>query len=213
MSLNIQKFFINVIVPYLTIVALLNHSHYAIAEVSTTNSTTQIEATSLPSPLPSPITTSFPCFYAEEELCLQPNETNSCRECAPHPTRPNSLVCCNVTDIEKSISCVQNMDDSSVWQNLHMRNVTVDELDISNKFWKRLESLVITDGHINKITKEFSKFSSPKCINISNNNLLVINQRAFKDLTPLQLIDLSHNKLSTIPNLNSIQGNLSIDIR
>lgn len=162
------------------------------------------EDTSVP-----PLPTTSSCFYAEENLCLLPFDVNGCRECMQHPTQLDSLICCNVTDIEKSISCAPKVE----WTNIHMRNVSVDELDISDKFWKRLTSLVITDGHINKITKEFPKFSSPKCINVSNNNLMVINQRAFKDLTPLQVLDLSHNNLSTIPNLNSIQGNLSIDIR
>lgn len=155
------------------------------------------------------------CFYAEPELCYLPNDNDSCKECIPHPIVPNSLVCCNVTDIEKSISCVQNpsSDNSSYWTNIHIRNATLDELDISYKFWKRMESFSITDGHVKRIIKEFPKFSSPKCINISNNNLLVIQPRAFKDLTPLQYLDISYNNLSLMPNLNSIQTNLSVDVR
>lgn len=156
------------------------------------------------------------CFYADHSLCTLPRENESCKECIPHPTIANSLVCCNVTDIEKSISCVPNpssSDNSSYWVNLHIRNATLDELDISHKFWKRLDSLVVTDGHIERITKEFTKFSSPHCINVSNNNLLMIHQRAFKELTRLQMLDISYNNLSTIPNLNSIPPNLTLDIR
>lgn len=168
------------------------------------------------------------CFYADIDLCLQPSHhrdnadtsTSTCTECFPHPTVPNSLVCCNVTDIEKSIACVPNpttMDNSTVnqhhWVNVHIYNATVDELDFSLKHWKRLDSLVVTDGHINRIVKEFTKFSSPQCINISNNNLLVIHPRAFRDLVQLQVLDISHNNLSTMPNLNSIPTNLSLYIR
>lgn len=158
------------------------------------------------------------CFYATEELCSVPRENDSCNECIPHPTVPNSLVCCNITDIEKSISCVpypSSMDNSSdsYWINLHIRNATIDELDIPHKYWKRLDSLVITDGHINRITKEFPKFSSVQCINISNNHIVNINSRAFKDLVRLQVLDISKNNLSSMPTLNSIPTNLSLDIR
>lgn len=158
------------------------------------------------------------CFYATEDLCSIPRENDSCNECIPHPTISNSLVCCNVTDIEKSISCVpypSTMDNSSdsYWVNLHIRNATIDELDIPAKYLKKLDSLVITDGHINRITKEFSKFSSIQCINISNNHLVNINLRAFKDLVRLQVLDISNNNLSSMPTLNSIPTNLSLDIR
>ncbi|XP_037028171.1 protein halfway isoform X1 [Bradysia coprophila] len=158
------------------------------------------------------------CFYATEDLCSLPRENESCNECIPHPTVPNSLVCCNVTDIEKSISCVPypaSADNSSdsYWINLHIRNATIDELDIPHKYWKRLDSLVITDGHINRITKEMPKFSSVQCINISNNHLVNINLRAFKDLVRLQMLDISKNNLSSMPSLNSIPTNLSLDIR
>lgn len=152
------------------------------------------------------------CFYADNSICLLPRENESCNECIPHPTIANSLVCCNVTDIEKSISCVPNTS-SSDWSNIHIRNATVDELDISHRFWKRLNSLVITDGHIDRIAKEFTKFSSPHCINISNNNISFIHQRAFKELTHLQMLDISYNNLSTMPNLNSIPPNLTLNIK
>lgn len=152
------------------------------------------------------------CFYADPELCAEPRpETAACRECFAHPTEPNTLVCCNVTgDIQSAIACVphpaQPADNSShYWINLHVHNATVDELDFSQKYWKRLDSLVVTDGHVRRIVKEFSKFSSPKCINVSNNELQVIHSRAFKELTRLQVLDLSHNNLSSMPNVNSLQ--------
>lgn len=123
-------------------------------------------------------------------------------------------VCCNVTDLEKSISCVENVingENKTVWTNIHVRNATIDELDISLKLWKLLDSLAITDGQVNRIVREFPKFSQPKCLNMSNNNLHTIPTRALKDLTRLQILDLSHNNLSTVPNLNNL--NLALDVR
>lgn len=153
------------------------------------------------------------CFYAEPEICQQFNDSEPCKECMPHPVYSNSLVCCNVTDLERAISCVENVngDNKTVWTNIHIRNASLDELDISLKMWKLLDSLAITDGKINKIVKEFPKFSQPKCLNVSNNNLSSIPMRALKDLTRLQVLDLSQNNLTTIPSLNNL--NIALDIR
>lgn len=186
-----------------------------VPSIVTSSSPASVVATSTPSQTvdQQPNTT---CFYADPELCAQPIDNESgCKECMAHPTIANSLVCCNVTDIEKSISCIQNptSNESSHWTQIHIYNATLEELDISHKLWKRLDSFAITDGQVKRITKEFPKFSSPKCVNISNNNILSITPRAFKDLTRLQVLDISNNNLTTMPNLNSIQTNLTLDIR
>lgn len=127
---------------------------------------------------------------------------------------PIYQVCCNVTDLEKSISCVENVangENKTVWTNIHVRNATIDELDISLKLWKLLDSLAVTDGSVNRIVREFPKFSQPKCLNMSNNNLHTIPTRALKDLTRLQTLDLSYNNLTTVPSLNNL--NLALDVR
>lgn len=205
-------------VPYIMVLLLfIGHLlHYSVARIPDEPAMTNIMMTT-----PLQVSTIAPidtgqgnvCFYAEEDLCLQTRENEICRECMPHPTVPNSLVCCNVTDIERAISCVQNLspDNSTYWSNVHIRNATLEELDISQKFLKRLTSLTVTDGQINRVVNEFSKFSTPKCVNISNNNISVINARAFKELR-LQMLDLSYNNLSMIPNLNSAT-NLTLDIQ
>lgn len=183
--------------------------------IVTSSSPASVVTTSPPPPVADQRQNST-CFYAEASLCAQPFGNDSgCKECMAHPTIANSLICCNVTDIERSISCVQNPspDDSSYWTQIHIRNATLEELDISHKFWKRLDSFAITDGQVKRIVKEFPKFSSPKCVNVSGNSMLTITPRAFKDLTRLQVLDISNNNLSTMPNLNSIQTNLTLDIR
>lgn len=156
------------------------------------------------------------CFNAEPELCNEFNENEPCKECMQHPKYSTSLVCCNITDFEKSLACIQNSsgDNGTNWTNIHIRNATIDELDISHKFWKRLESIAITDGQVKRIVKEFPKFSSPKCLNMSNNNLVNVPLRALKELTRLQVLDLSHNNLSMVPSLNmNTHSNIALDVR
>lgn len=160
------------------------------------------------------------CFYANRMLCL--NKLNStvdrlydekC-ECFPHPTIPKSLICCNITDITKVTSCIADkIINETSWTNVHIYNATFTELNVSDKFWKLLDSLIITDGTIKNITSDFKKFSLLKCLNVSNNNLIDINERAFKELTHLGMLDISHNNLSVMPRITHHQNNLFIDIR
>lgn len=159
-----------------------------------------------------------PCLYAEEELCVALAATLDPQapcQCQPHPSIANFLVCCNVTDISRIVSCTSNPSkdtNATLWQNIHVRNATFNELDVSHNAWKLLRSLSITDGNIKKITNEFTKFSMPKCLNVSNNNLTEIYPRAFTNLTQLQVLDISFNNLSRIPNL-SVQTNLTVNIK
>jgi Leucine rich repeat len=175
------------------------------------------------------------CFHADPELCvLSVNATRTCvsyctfsftmmlsvqllncpQECIPHPSAVASLVCCNVTDIEKAMACAPIVTDStntSHWQHIHIYNATLDMLDISKNHFKRLQSLAITDGLIKGIVNEFTRFSEPRCLNFSNNNLSEINVRAFTHLVQLQVLDISTNNLSTIPNISG--RNMTLDIR
>lgn len=162
------------------------------------------------------------CFYAEPELCLYPpprTETsfNAPCECFQHPNFPRSLVCCNITDINQVVSCPPSPtnDNSKSWVNVHIRNATLDEFDVSHKFWRILDSLVVTDGSIKKLNREFLRFTPITCLNISNNQLSEIQQRALSILTQIQVFDISYNNLSTMPNINNVQNNLTLtlDIR
>ncbi|KAL1377588.1 hypothetical protein pipiens_016162 [Culex pipiens pipiens] len=162
-------------------------------ESTTTTSTTS--TTTLPTTTTTlvPPTNQFGCYNADPDLCR--THTGDC-ECAPDPTIPDALYCCNATDINKAISCA----DGS-WKYIHMRNLTVRELvlNVSNRYIKTLLSLSITDGSIHKISSSLARYSSPLCLNISNNNISEIQERAFKELRNLTMLDISHNNLSSIP--------------
>lgn len=93
-----------------------------------------------------------------------------------------------------------------------MRNVTVSELDVSSNILTMFNSVGITDGNITKMTNKFSNFANAKCVNISNNNLKEISNRAFVYLQQFQYLDISFNNLSRTPNLNS-HKNLTVDVR
>ncbi|XP_054728104.1 protein halfway [Anastrepha obliqua] len=157
------------------------------------------------------------CFYAEEELCDKPlsnwspqasevhSHLGTCH-CRPHPTMPASWYCCNVTHMSMISSC----SNTTNWTNLHIRNVTLHELDLSNSLYQTLQSLAITDGNITKLRGSFSRFSSIKCLNVSNNNLSEITQRGL--IPPnLKVLDISQNNLTGIPNFNQNQ-NITVDV-
>ncbi|EDV91720.1 GH24532, partial [Drosophila grimshawi] len=169
------------------------------------------------------------CFYAEEELCLnwrQYNATsdelsvldrtelssnsgrdsNSC-QCREHPTRVNSWYCCNITHISMISSC----NNTAKWTNLHVRNLTVHAMDLSNPIYRSLQSLAVTDGNITQLTNLFPRHSPLKCFNISNNNISEIGPRVFKDVPHLEFFNMSKNLLSRVPNCNQY-SKIALDI-
>ncbi|XP_058444849.1 protein halfway [Malaya genurostris] len=178
---------------------------------TSTTSTTTTTATPTTTTTILPPTNDLGCYNAAPDLCH--SRTGDC-ECNPDPLNPGALFCCNVTDINKAIGCAPSAPDGSgnTWKYIHLRNVTVRELvlNVSNRYIKTLLSLSITDGRIQKISSSFARFSSPICLNVSNNNISDIEPRAFRELRHLTTLDISHNNLSTIP---STIGNLRLDIR
>ncbi|XP_054088593.1 protein halfway [Zeugodacus cucurbitae] len=157
------------------------------------------------------------CFYAEEELCDktlsnwqqqtydQHTRLGTCH-CRPYTNMPTSWYCCNITHMSMISSC----SNTTTWTNLHLRNVTLPELDLSNFLYQKLQSLAITDGKITKLVGSFSRFSSIKCLNVSNNNLSEITQRGLIPPT-LKVLDISKNNLTSIPNFNQNQ-NITVDV-
>lgn len=156
-----------------------------------------------------------PCFHADiEAMCFNKTGSASSCDCEQHPEYQFALVCCNVTDINKAISCAGS--NTSSYQNIHIINAMQTEINVSHmNSMKQVDSLIITDGNITRITGQFSRFSSIKCLNFSNNNISEINERALLHLNSLQILDLSANNLTKLPTPPAgssvdIRGNLKI---
>lgn len=143
-----------------------------------------------------------PCFHADiDTFCLNKTGSgakSSC-ECEPHAENQFAIVCCNVTDMTKALTCLPNM---SPYKHIHIINAELPEINLSQlNLLKQVDSLIITDGNITKISGQFSRFSSFKCLNFSNNNITEItNERALLNLNFLQILDLSANNLTMLPN-------------
>lgn len=157
------------------------------------------------------------CFYVDKKVCTDPrpivhNVSTNCAECFAYNI--DSIVCCNVTNIEHALGCMLNngKDSSHHWVNLHIRNATLEHFDISHGHLKNLHSLSITDGNIPHIINQFSRFSKERCFNVSNNNLLTIDPRPFTYLSHLEVLDMSYNNLTTMPPLSSTRK-MSLHIR
>ena len=147
-----------------------------------------------------------PCFHSGD-LCYQnPNFTANC--CEVHPTIPDSIVCCNVTDIDVALQCHQR--NTSTWINVHIFNATIETLNLSKPIWKRLSSLAVTDGKIKKLVDTFQRMTSAMvCLNFSNNDIIDIDKRALVVLTNLTHLDLSFNNLTSMPHASTVD----VDIR
>eukprot|EP00099_Drosophila_melanogaster_P006518 NP_001259135.1 halfway, isoform B [Drosophila melanogaster] len=201
---------------------------------STSHSTSTTSTTS-PAPLP-PAAPEQPeylkhCFYAEEQLCghtfdgraetsegqgstvaqseaqNRGGQGNSQCQCREHPTRPNSWYCCNISQLTMISSC----SNISKWTNLHVRNMTVEDMDLSNPIFRSLQSLAVTDGNITRLVNAFPRLSALKCLNISNNNISEIHSRAVKDVPHLEFFGMSNNNLSLVPHRNQ-NKNITLDI-
>ncbi|XP_037937961.1 protein halfway-like [Teleopsis dalmanni] len=151
------------------------------------------------------------CYYAEESLCLikpqHDNQTESSCQCAAHPTIENFSYCCNVTHMVNITSCTH----ISTWTKLHIRNISLPELNLGNSIYQTLISLAITDGNITRATNSFSRASKIRCLNISNNHLLDIEDRALGLVSNLTYLDIANNNLSRIPKWNQSR-NITVNV-
>jgi hypothetical protein len=149
------------------------------------------------------------CFHADvDKFCFNGEKTSNC-ECFESSLDPTAIVCCNVTDISRSLQCMRS--NVSAYEKVHIINARQKEIDVSTlNSIKKVQSLAITDGSITKITGQFAKFSSIICLNFSSNNISEISDRALSHLNHLKLLDLSSNNLTKLP---STKGQTFIDIR
>lgn len=181
----------------------------ALTESTTVNdSKVKVEAVDAPAN-----TTKPTCFYADiDALCFNKTGSTSGCDCEQHPEDPLALVCCNVTDINKSISC--SGSNTSLYQNIHIINARQSTINLSNlNNLKQVDSLSITDGNISNITGAFSRFATIKCLNFSNNNIIEISEHALSNLRPLQFLDLSANNLTKLPMIQGLPKPTQVDIR
>lgn len=155
------------------------------------------------------------CFHADiNQFCFQRDKSTSC-ECFESSLDQSAIVCCNVTDITRSLHKCIKSNESAMYDKIHIINARQRELNVSSlKMFKTIQSLAITDGNISKLTGYFLKFTSQTCLNFSNNNIIEIDERAFSNLTQLKLLDLSSNNLISLPKLaNTLKDETFIDIR
>lgn len=160
-----------------------------------------------------------PCFHADiNAMCFNKTGSKPDCECEQHPERLLAIVCCNVTgDINKAISCVGS--NTSSYLDIHIINAEQKEINVAHmNLVKQVNSLIITDGNITKISGKFSRFSAIKCLNFSNNNITEINERALLNLNQLQVLDLSANNLTKLPSPPAtakvdVRGNLKISCK
>lgn len=168
------------------------------------------------------------CFHVPEEFCEFKNFTaamtghqlkNLC-PCKPHPFEPLSIVCCNVTDIREARVCYNRQYGSasatanSLGQRIHIRNATLNELNMANVWWKNFDRIAVTDGAIRKLSNSFTHMMRLNCLNVSNNNVTEIDHRIFKSVLGgnFTVLDLSQNNLTAIPNVSQFD-NLSVNVR
>ncbi|XP_075977601.1 leucine-rich repeat domain-containing protein hfw [Anticarsia gemmatalis] len=147
------------------------------------------------------------CFHMPRSKC--PPEPNCTR------IGPISVFCCDLDN--------NNFKDaltSAITQNttlhLHVLNATIDELNVSQAIFKRLDSMAFTDGHIDKIVGQFKRSTAMACLNISNNNLTSSKlqqqqERPFANLFKLSVLDASANNLTEFPH-SLIQSNKKISV-
>ncbi|XP_037725443.1 protein halfway [Drosophila subpulchrella] len=205
----------------------------ASASSSSTSSSTSTTSAAPPPPAAPEVPEYFKhCFYAEEQLCGGPTFDgrtdaiegqasttpqsdsqnrgslgNSQCQCKEHPAKPNSWYCCNISQLTMISSC----SNISKWINLHVRNMTMEDMDLSNPIFRSLQSLAVTDGNITRLVNAFPRLSALKCLNISNNNISEIQPRAVKDVPHLEFFGMSNNNLSLVPHRNQ-NKNITLDI-
>lgn len=94
---------------------------------------------------------------------------------------------------------------------LHIRNATLENLNLTRPTWRRLRFMSITDGHIDSVVGEFLKHSTVSCLNLSSNGIHRIEERSLVNLFNLSVLDLSNNNLSEVPNFKKV-GNITLDV-
>ncbi|KAJ8952012.1 hypothetical protein NQ318_023452 [Aromia moschata] len=149
------------------------------------------------------------CFHQPADACPAPESTCRCRQL---PNCKRAAVCCNVNKftLTEGLGCGNISADGQV-EALHIRNATLDMLNLTQPVWRRLRYMTITDGQINSVVGEFAKHTIVSCLNLSSNRIQTFEQRSLVNLFNLSLLDLSHNNLSDVPRFKK-EGTITLDM-
>lgn len=94
---------------------------------------------------------------------------------------------------------------------LHIRNATLDILNVSLPVWQPLKLMSVTNGRINGVVGEFRTNASVSCLNLSSNGINNFEDRSLVNLDRLQQLDLSNNNISDMPRFKE-KGHVKLDI-
>lgn len=95
---------------------------------------------------------------------------------------------------------------------VHIRNATLDIFKTSEVRWRKLKSLAVTDGRINRVKGQFLMKTPIACLNLSNNALIEVENNSLTRLEQLAILDLSYNNLTHLPALNTNGREFWLDI-
>lgn len=148
------------------------------------------------------------CFYQQSSECPDVKITGcSCKKIILAHNNPegNAVLCCNldIQNFESELSCTGFPSNISY---IHIRNATLDVFNVSEIRWRRLKSLAITDGKINRVKGQFRMMTPTVCLNLSNNALIEVENNSLTRLAQLTTLDLSYNNLTHLPALNTMNG-------
>ncbi|KAL2715101.1 protein halfway isoform X2 [Vespula squamosa] len=146
------------------------------------------------------------CFYRPPSDCPDLNVDCPCKKISlSHNYESDAVLCCNLDNhtFEYGLSCVGFPSNISY---VHIRNATLDVFHAKQIRWRRLKSLAITDGKINRVKGQFLILTPTLCLNLSNNALIEIDNNSLIRLTQLTTLDLSYNNLTHLPALNTMNG-------
>ncbi|KAJ8679556.1 hypothetical protein QAD02_015343 [Eretmocerus hayati] len=147
------------------------------------------------------------CFYGLPSEC-PPNGSNSCKRItlSNASTESIAVLCCNLTNQAEFDSALSRIDFPINVSYVHIRNATLDLINVTEVRWRMLKSLAITDGNISRVKGQFMMMTPILCLNLSNNALLEMDNNSLVRLSQLSTLDLSYNNLTHLPALNLMNG-------
>ncbi|VEN51316.1 unnamed protein product [Callosobruchus maculatus] len=149
------------------------------------------------------------CFHQPAAACPPPGSLCRCRQL---PNCKRAAVCCDVNKftLTEGLGC-GNISSDGLVEALHIRNATLDVLNITHPVWRRLRFMTITDGQIKQVVGEFAKHTIVSCLNLSSNGIQKFEPRSLVNLFNLSYLDLSDNNLTDVPRFK-MEGAVTLDI-